>query len=147
MELFGNIKSNIANLDLWQLLVPVLQKRNKEIVAVVQDQMSKGIRGDGAKIGDYRSDAYVALKEREVPTYKLNGEVDLRFSGDFYQDMYAEVNQNEVRVGSKDSKEEKLQGQYSELIFDITEQNIDLVTDDKAIEEFANIVLTNILKN
>lgn len=95
---------------------------------ITDDQLfSKGIRGDGQSLGEYRSSEYTDLKRQLNPA----GVVDLKLSGDLHESVFTDADRFPVLFDFKDWKRNELFAKYGEEISELTPENI---------EEFTKIV-------
>ncbi len=95
-------------------------EENKEIAAdLITDQLTRGIKGDGEELANYRSREYAEFK-------KSIGSVsspvaDLKLTGAYHRSIMLEVSGEEAAVTSDDQKDLELSLKYGEEIKQYTE--------------------------
>ena len=139
-------KQNVESIDVWQLLIPILEKHFGEIEELNRKQLSEGIRGDGDAMPDYKSDSYANFKAQYVPTYKIYPTTDLRYSGDFYAAIKAKLTLLGIEIESSDWKAGVLEKKYGQQINELTDESLKVFT-DLIIDELRESVLSAMTKN
>lgn len=81
-----------------------------------RDQMLEGKNAEGKTIGRYRDPAYARYKNSLNPVPGL-GIPDLKLTGEFYREIYAEVRGDKVIIDSTNEKTEALAKRFGESIF------------------------------
>lgn len=83
-ELYDNAK----RVSLEELFEDCVTDLEQEVIELNQKQMyNKGENANGTKIGEYNSPFYALEKNRMNPSVGF-GNVDLKYSGKFYNSMY-----------------------------------------------------------
>ena len=102
-----------ANLIPW--IEEILKGFDKEIVKLIQEQLTEGKRGDGTLMPPY---SYLTVQSRKDAGRPVKGpRISLIEYGDFWQSMFSYVGQGMIEVGSKDWKESMLVKEYNPNIF------------------------------
>jgi hypothetical protein len=120
---------NIEALDIETIAGDALRDNSGVIADLNASQMYQGRRSDGTEILPSYTPLTVFLKEQKG---QVTDHVTLRDTGEFQQELYAEVTGDEIEYGSKNEKAEKLDKKYSTAkgsIFGLDEESRDeLVT-------------------
>ena len=105
-------------------------KENDDVIidTITEQQLQKGIRGDGQKIGEYKNKDYQKYKKQINP--QARGFVDLKLEGDFYKGFVIKEDGNFQTVISKDDKSEKLEKKYGSEIYILTDKNHQKIVKD-----------------
>lgn len=102
-----------SNLIPW--IEEILKGFDKEIVKLIQEQLTEGKRGDGTLMPPY---SYLTKQSRAKAGNPVKGErISLIDYGDFWGSMFSYVGQGMIEVSSKDWKESMLVQEYGESIF------------------------------
>lgn len=84
----SELYSNARAISLEELFEDCVTDLEQEVVELNQRQMyDKGENANGTKIGEYNSPFYAMEKNRMNPVVGF-GNVDLKYSGKFYNSMY-----------------------------------------------------------
>lgn len=118
-------QQNVESIDVWEILVPILENHFGFIEQLNRDQLSEGIRGDGQPMPDYKWEEYAIFKEKFVPTYNIFPTTDLRYTGSFYDKIKASFNLYGIEIQSLDSKASQLEAKYGSTINDLTDESIE----------------------
>jgi len=111
----AKFSSNLKSINPWKLLFPILKKVLPEIADTNRVQLERGELSTGELMPEYKQEWYKEMKE-SLSTYKApSGIPDLRVEGDFYDGLYADLDDNGIEFGSTDEKESKLEAMYTEL--------------------------------
>lgn len=102
-----------------QDLLAILAKHEEFILDLNREQMMQGIKANGAKIGEYKSETYEIMKL----LYNPRGVMDLRLSGSFHNKMYMILDKLPGSIFSSDEKTEMLVNRYGKEIFGLTPAN------------------------
>lgn len=95
-----------------------------------KDQLLSGLNRMGEQIGKYRSPAY-AKKKYAMNPLPGEGIPDLKLTGAFHREVYAEVRGDKVIVDSTNDKTQALVNKYGEKIFGLnTEKKIEFIKED-----------------
>jgi hypothetical protein len=99
---------------------------NTEIIADLNaTQLSQGLRSDGSETLPSYTALTIQLKGEKTGLASVTDHVTLYDTGDFYKELYAEVHGEDVEVGSKNWKSDKLQKKYSTAKGSIFGLNVD----------------------
>lgn len=133
VERFKNFDVKETAMDTFLDLRNVVLNLNKE-------QLEVGVKSNGSKIGEYKSENYAEYK------YDLNstagfGNVDLYLSGDFFFEMKLEgKGGTEYEISSDDWKNDDLVDKYGKDIFGMTEESRTRFIDGSYLEKFKQAV-------
>lgn len=123
MATITEMQNKLKRIDVWGLLLPIIEKSASEIVDLNREQLRDGELSTGQVTGKY-SEKYLKWKQTR-PTYHATPNADLYKTGKFQSKMYAKVNKNGIKIGSDDKeKEGKLEGVYSKNIFKLQPDNL-----------------------
>lgn len=104
---------------------------NAELIADLNaDQLAHGIRADGSQTLPAYKSLTIAIKKTKSGLAAITDRVTLFDTGDFYRNLYAEVQGEFIEYGSRDEKAPKLEKKYSDKrgkgsIFGLTEDSKD----------------------
>jgi hypothetical protein len=112
------------------VLIKESVKENDNVIidTITEQQLQKGIRGDGQKIGEYKNKDYQKYKKQINP--QARGFVDLKLEGDFYKGFVLKEDGNFQTIYSKDEKAEKLEKKYGSEIYILTDKNHKAIVKD-----------------
>jgi hypothetical protein len=139
-------QQNLQSIDVWQILIPILEKHFGDIEELNRKQLSEGTRGDGSPMPDYKSESYADFKSKYIPTYSIYPTADLRYTGDFYAAIKAKLTLFGIEIESSDWKAQVLEQKYGQQINDLTEESMQIFI-DLIIDEFRESLLTQMTKN
>ena len=129
----AKFSSNLKSINPWKLLFPILKKVLPEIADTNRVQLERGELSTGELMPEYKQEWYKEMKE-SLSTYKApSGIPDLRVEGDFYDGLYADLDDNGIEFGSTDEKESKLEAMYTEFIFGIQVAEWEAIKKDKIL--------------
>ena len=117
----------LINQNLVSWCEEILQSLDKEIVGLVQEQLSEGKRGDGSMLPLYKKATIISKQERG--SVIMGSRIALIDNGDFWKGMFADIGYNSVIVDSKDWKRDMLVERYTEAIFYIDPINKQYLSD------------------
>lgn len=116
--------NSVSKVDLQLLIENSLIQTAPKYVELQRAQMFSGIDSDGKKIRrigakyEVYAPKTIAIKERKgQPTDR----VTLKDAGDFQSDVFAETREDGIASGSMDSKSNKLQEDYGQKIFGLSD--------------------------
>lgn len=131
---------NLSNIDVWEILIPIIEKNLDEIEKLNKEQLQKGIASDGNNTpnhsGSIRSRKYVNQKvNRGVYDSSIYPHVNLYNTGDFYRKLTAKMDMMYgVSIESYDIKADVLEERYGSTIYGLTveslEKFVSLIIDD-----------------
>ncbi len=115
-ELYERVKS----VNVKQIFVETLDETSDTIINTIKyEQLEYGIKGDGNSIGIYKSKIYEEMKSRMNP--KARGDVDLKYSGDWYNSLRFDKKAYGGIIKSNDKKDRMLTNKYGEDIKALTD--------------------------
>jgi len=139
-------QQNLLNIDIWELLRPILQDHFADIEELNRKQLSEGEKADNSAMPDYKSNVYADFKERFVPTYQIYPTTDLRYTGDFYKAIKAQFSTYGISIESFDGKAAELEAKYGSGIYGLTTESLELFT-KKLIDPLIKSIHDAIFKN
>lgn len=80
-----------------------VEATKKTIIELNQEQMTKGQKGNGGRIGTYKSAAY-AIKKFSMNNLAGFGSKDYKLTGAYYRGFFAATDAGKVIIGSIDPK-------------------------------------------
>jgi hypothetical protein len=140
-----DFQNNLLTIDVWVLLTPILERHFGELENLNRKQLSEGVMSDGSPMVDYADIGYADFKDKHIPTYKIFPTTDLRYTGDFYDAIKANIDLFGISVESFDSKARLLESKYSSEIYGLTEESLIIFT-KSVIDEFTTALRNAILK-
>lgn len=125
------IISKVQSLNMREIAQLSVLNTTDQVVELNQMQLTEGLNAKGDLLGatkpyrPYKMEdgrEYADFKNRinPVPGY---GNPDLYLTGAFYEGMYGQVENDVLRIDSRDSKSNALQGKYGRDIFGLTEES------------------------
>jgi len=134
MRTINSLLQACSKVDLPFLVENSLIETATEYTDLQREQMFSGILSDGKEIqrigAKYKGYSPRTIREKQKkgqPTDRIT----LKDTGDFYFEIFADPRSDGIVVGSADSKSEKLQEDYGENIFGLS---------DKPKQEYVNVV-------
>lgn len=128
-----DLHKRIQAIDLQYLVDEALEslKRNKErITKINKEQLFRGEQSDGELMPFYRAE----------PTTRIR----LFDTGDFHRSFYLDLTKESIRVWATDYKTGMLVDRYSENIFGVTEDNLQVVINEIIEPHIYNKIISNI---
>lgn len=139
-------QQNLLNIDVWELLRPILQDHFADIEELNRKQLSDGEKATGEGMPDYKSDAYANFKAQYVPTYQIYPTTDLRYTGDFYKAIKAQFSTYGISIESFDEKAAQLEAKYGSSIYGLTPESLEKFT-KVLIEPLVQAIKAAMFKN
>lgn len=121
MATIDQLISNVERLSFLPIIGESIEETREQYKDMQREQMLTG-EGKKGKIGKYRSNSYAARKELINPKAGF-GNVDLKLTGSFYNEIFVDVRTNTVVVDSADEKAGSLIEKYGEDIFGLNPEN------------------------
>jgi hypothetical protein len=118
----SEMQKRLKEIDVWQLMRPILEQSTPEIVRLNKEQLREGKTSKDQNMREYSTDYYEFKKT--LPTYKADPYTDLYKTGAFHDGFYATVKNEGVEIGSTDTKESMLEEDYGKDIFKLTSKNL-----------------------
>jgi hypothetical protein len=130
-----NMLDRVKAMDVSAIVTETMEAVTPDIKASQQGQMLKGLNARGTRIGMYRSGAYAVIKNRmnPVPGY---GVPDLKLTGEFHREIYAEIRGDKVIIDSVNEKTEALAKKYGEEIFGLNAESKTTLIEDVVRPQF-----------
>lgn len=123
MGTISELLKAVRSINLATEIPKIIEETSDTIIKLNQQQLyAQSIDSDGIKLELYSSPIYALDKQRRNP---LPGFLhpDLYNSGALYGGMYVAVTPNTFTVGSRDSKEPKVELKYGKAIWGLTKEN------------------------
>ena len=106
--------------DIHQEVNEALIETSGAMLTLNQGQMFIGVRADGTEITPTYSDLTIELKEQKG---QPSDRVTLRDTGDFWDDMFVQINATDYEMSSANEKTAKLEKKYGKKIFGLTKES------------------------
>ena len=144
-------QQNLIDIDVWELLKPILDKRLENVEKMNREQLSEGKMSDGKSTpshsGGAMSEIYVDSKiERGVYNQSLYPAMNLYNTGDFYRGIRAYIEDSGITIESNDEKGLELETKYSSRIYGLTPENLTKLT-KLCVDELVKSIHTAMFKN
>lgn len=143
MDKIANLISRLKGLESSiQTTIAQVIKANEGVIIDMntQEQLyEQGVNSDNVEISSYQpyTPFTVSIKQgKGQPT----GRVTLRDEGDFYSGWYIEFMPDGFKLGSSDSKADKLGKKYGYQIFGLTDANLDELTIQYILPELLTLI-------
>lgn len=118
------LRNNVAKIDFDLVISESVLETQKPLVFLQQEQLIKGLRSTGKKIGKYKNKKYASLKYKQSRRAGF-GYIDEFLSGSFYSEIYVKVKKKSIELTSADSKTKKIIARDGEDIFGLTRESRD----------------------
>lgn len=122
MRTINSLLTAVQSVDLQFLIESSLTETSEDYKGLQRQQMLKGLKSDGTLIGKYRSQTY-ANKKASMNPLAGQGNVDLKLTGSFYNEIFTDVRSDSIVVDSADQKSAALQEKYGETIFGLDDDS------------------------
>lgn len=127
MNAFRLLSQKLKSLPLIEILEEVIQKEDETIVMLIQRQLAEGRRGDGSKLPYYK--ASTKKIKAESGRYLVGDRISLIDTGDFWESMFAEVENGNLITDSRDWKTDMLVMRYGESILELAPDSLEFVVE------------------
>lgn len=134
------LRDKLQNIDLWEILIPVIDKHLSDVEELNKQQLKKGKRSDGTDTPDHSksmvSEKYIDDKiRRGIYDRSIYPSVNLYDTGRFYKGIVAKLDMNYgITVDSTDFKAQALEERYGSTIYGLNDSSlekfIDLIIDE-----------------
>lgn len=117
---------SLDRIDIHQATISAVEATKEKLEELNKEQMQEGIQNDGDIIRWQKDDHYPYTKpyERKKEKAGLQVEVvDLKFSGDFWEEIEASAGSDQIDFTSNNYKTQFLEKNYSNKIFGTTDEN------------------------
>lgn len=121
MATIDQLITNVQQLNFITIIEESIDQTKEQYKELQRDQMLSG-EGKNGKIGKYQSKSYASKKEQINPKPGF-GNVDLKLTGSFQNEIFVDVRTNSVVVDSADAKSGKLIEKYGDNIFGLNVVN------------------------
>lgn len=110
-------------IDVTEIALRIAKRNSELILNSVKGQLIRGIASDNTRVGRYRSIPYSIMKAKISRT--PFGVADLKLTGQLYENMYAEINQESFIIDSDVPYSQDNKDRYGgqERIYGLTEKN------------------------
>lgn len=108
-----------------------IENTREDMKRIQREQMLQGLNADGVPIGQYKSDKYAAMKAAMNPLPGF-GNVDLKLTGSFQDELFVDVRGEEYIIDSADSKAVFLIENYTDKAIGLNDASL-----DKYAQEYA----------
>jgi hypothetical protein len=116
------LKNKVKSIDFDQIILESIVENQKPLVFLQKEQMIKGLRSTGRRIGRYKNKTYSSQKYKQSRRAGF-GFVDLWLTGSFQGDIYIIMRKKSLVFTSGDPKTSSLVKKYGKDIFGLTKQN------------------------
>lgn len=115
-----SLQRKLDGFDIHEEVQEALIEVSGEMITLNQGQMFIGVRADGTEITPTYSDLTIELKEQKG---QPSDRVTLHDTGEFWDDMFAQINAADYELGSANEKTAKLEKKYGKKIFGLTKES------------------------
>jgi hypothetical protein len=129
---------NFKAMDIKSIAGSVMQSNSGVFIKLNKEQMLSG-KGKTKNIGRYLSGVYARFKAEMNPK-PGTGNVDLRLTGSFQDQMFMKVQGEGFEIGSTDSKAGDLENKYGVQIFGLNDGSRVGFIDDYLLPDFHKLV-------
>lgn len=121
MATIAAVHRNVSALNLYRELQLTLINKEKEIIALNQQQLREGKRADSKKMTpQYRLESY-AIEKQAMNSQPGKWTPDLYLTGAFYSGFFVDFAGETFELNSSDGKTSSLVKKYSAEVFGLTE--------------------------
>lgn len=113
MSTISKLLRNLERVSLSDVLEDSFEETKTDMIRLQKEQLLKGERADGKKIGRYKNPAYAKKKHAQNPLPGL-GYMDWKLKGDLHKEVFADVRENSVVLDSADLKTGRLIKQHGD---------------------------------
>jgi|WetSurMetagenome_2_1015567.scaffolds.fasta_scaffold15584_1 hypothetical protein len=113
--------------DIEDIVDKSIKDNEQHLIDAQVDQMRHGLASDGGMIGEYKNESYKKLKQ-EMGSLAPYGMVDLRLTTDFQKAIKLEYSKDFLLPTSTDKKSDMLTGRYTEKIWGLIQERLNIVT-------------------
>jgi hypothetical protein len=140
-------QQNLLNIDVWELLKPILTRYLPEMIDANTRQLRRGELNDGDALEPYRSAIYLDFKQ-SLASYKATPPIpDLYVTGEFQDSFFAEVDDSGIIFDSADDKTAQLESKYSVDIFGIQPKEWEKIKQEYILPELVEAIHNAMFKN
>lgn len=133
--MFLELAQKAKTINVRQLALVIAKSNSGLIADNIREQLSVGKAGDNTAVGIYSSLSYANRKSRisKAPF----GTVDLRLSGNLYDELFVDLSLNKVEIGSKVDYSKFQVKRYGQRIYENTPKNAEKVRDKNSRDTVA----------
>lgn len=107
------VLENLEQVNVRQIAVDSFNEVKEVAADLIATQLSQGLRSDGSELLPSYAPLTIELKKQKSGLASVTDHVTLFDTGDFYQEIYAVAEGDDIEYGSKNEKAEKLNKKYS----------------------------------
>lgn len=144
MATIDKLLGNMITLDMTQVLREALYSNQAILVRYQRLQLLQGYKGDGKRIGRYKSPQYAIKKALKNPLAGT-GFVDLRLSGAWYNDIFVEIRDRTVLFENGNEKTADIFKKYGDPL-GLSKKNAKEVSAGWLMPTIARMVRQKILR-
>lgn len=127
MATLQDMANKLKGIDLNSMLDEILNELLPQIVDHVLEQLESGMIKDNPSPSYlYGNDSEYMKTKASMGSYDMSiaPRINLKYSGAFYSGFYAVVQQTIIEVGSKDSKANDLEREYTKELYELGSDNM-----------------------
>lgn len=131
----------LQKLDASKTAIEVFMSLSAEVIELNIEQMQYGIDSKGNRIGRYASDSYAKRKNKMSPLAGY-GNVDLKYSGDFYNELTLNEKGDgtEYTIISMVEYEQALYEKYGEFMYGLSPVSRAIFIKESYLEAYKNAI-------
>ncbi len=133
-----NVREYLSKLKTFNLLTEVeaiINENEKQVVELIERQLSEGRRGDGTLLPLYKETT--KLIKQQTGGILLGDRIALIDTGEFWDSIFATAYKGSVEIDAKDWKRDELVARYDEEIFLLSKESL---------EELSELIHTELKK-
>ncbi len=133
-----NVREYLSKLKTFNLLTEIeeiINENEKQVVELIERQLSEGRRGDGTLLPLYKETT--KLIKQQTGGILLGDRIALIDTGDFWESIFATAYKGSVEIDAKDWKRDELVARYDEEIFLLSKESL---------EELSELIHTELKK-
>lgn len=127
MASLQDMANMLKNIDINKLFDEILNELLPQIVDHVLEQLESGyIKDNPSPSYMYGNNSEYMKTKASMGIYDMSiaPRINLKYSGDFYSGFYALVQEKIIEVGSKDSKADKLEHEFTKQLYELGSDNM-----------------------
>ena len=131
-----NISEYLIKLKTFNLLAEIeeiINENEKQVVELIERQLSEGRRGDGTLLPLYKE--ATKLIKKQTGGILLGDRIALIDTGEFWESIFATAYKGSVEIDAKDWKRDELIARYGDEV---------LLLADDSLEEISKLVFTKL---
>jgi hypothetical protein len=135
MGYINDLLAKLNAMNVQHIAQTIFVATEESLEEIQRSQMEHGLNADGEPIGQYKQEWYADRKNMMNPLAGY-GQVDLKHTGRFYDNITVAIINDELIIESTDGKNEALIEKYGENIFGINEDFKQRYIDEDLRPEF-----------